>query len=59
MRTIATAGWSTLGYYYGHLLGAVVETLLIVFYSAADLVNKIAFELACCSAAKAESGKWR
>jgi len=57
MRIIVTAGWSVypLGYYYGYLLGAVDETLLNVVYNVADFVNKIAFVLACWSAAKAES----
>merc|ERR1712029_1051535 len=57
MRIIVTAGWSIypLGYYYGYLLGAVDETLLNVVYNVADFVNKIAFVLACWSAAKAES----
>jgi len=57
MRIIVTAGWSIypLGYYYGYLLGAVDETLLNVVYNVADFVNKIAFVLACWSAAKAET----
>merc|ERR1740129_803317 len=57
MRIIVTAGWSIypLGYYYGYLLGAVDETLLNVVYNVADFVNKIAFVLACWSAAKADS----
>merc|ERR1712238_31098 len=57
MRIIVTAGWSVypLGYYYGYLLGAVDETLLNVVYNVADFVNKIAFVLACWSAAKSES----
>ena len=50
-------GWSIypLGYYYGYLMGAVVETLLNVVYNVAEIVNKIAFMLACWCAAKAES----
>ena len=62
MRIIVIAGWSIypLGYFYGYLLGAVHENLLIVVYNVADFVNKIAFVLACWSAAQAESGeKWR
>ena len=61
MRIIATAGWSIypLGYLYGYLLGEVGETLMIVVYNVAGFVNKIAFVPACCSAAKAESEKWR
>jgi len=57
MRLIVTVGWSIypLGYYFGYLLGAVDETLLNVVYNLADFVNKIAFVLACWSAAKAES----
>ena len=57
MSIIVTAGWSIypLGYFCGYLLGAVDETLLIVVYNGADFVNKIAFVLACWSAAKAES----
>merc|ERR1712244_201750 len=57
MRVIVTAGWAIypLGYYYGYLLGAVDEALLNVVYNLADFVNKIAFVLACWSAAKSES----
>jgi len=57
MRIIVTAGWSIypLGYYYGYLLGAVDESILNVVYNVADFVNKIAFVLACWSAAKTES----
>jgi len=57
MRVIVTAGWSIypLGYYYGYLLGSVDEGLLNVVYNLADFVNKIAFVLACWSAAKSES----
>jgi len=43
------------GYYYGYLLGSVDEALLNVVYNLADFVNKIAFVLACWSAAKSES----
>ena len=39
----------------GYLLGAVDDTLLIVVYNVADFVNKMAFVLACWSAANAES----
>merc|ERR1711959_194389 len=57
MRMIVTAGWSIypLGYLFGYLLGAVDETFLNVIYNIADFVNKIAFVLACWSAAKADS----
>jgi len=57
MRVIVTAGWAIypLGYYYGYLLGSVDEALLNVVYNLADFVNKIAFVLACWSAAKSES----
>ena len=55
MRFIVTAGWSIYpcGYFCGYLLGAVDETLLIVVYNVAGFVNKIAFVIACWSAAKA------
>ena len=54
-RKIETAGWSIhpFGSYYGYLLGSVDEALLNVLNSLADSVNKIAFMLACCLAAKA------
>jgi len=57
MRMIVTAGWSIypLGYLFGYLLGAVDEVFLNVLYNVADLVNKIAFVLACWSCAKADS----
>merc|ERR1711953_1251829 len=57
MRMIVTVGWSIypLGYCFGYLLGAVDETFLNVIYNIADLVNKIAFVLACWSCAKADS----
>ena len=47
-------GWSIypLGYYYGYLMGAVVETLLNVVYNVADSSTR-AFMLACWCAAKA------
>jgi bacteriorhodopsin len=59
MRLIVTLGWSIypLGYLFGYLLGAVDETFLNVLYNIADFVNKIAFVLACWSAAKADSSK--
>merc|ERR1712125_317083 len=59
MRLIVTVGWSIypLGYLFGYLLGAVDETFLNVIYNIADFVNKIAFVLACWSAAKADSEK--
>ena len=62
VRIIVNAGWSIYprGYFYGYLLGAVDETLLVVVYNVDDFVNKIAFVLACWSAATAESEeKWR
>merc|ERR1712224_224104 len=57
MRMIVTVGWSIYpaGYLFGYLLGAVDDTLLNVIYNIADFVNKIAFVLACWSAAKADS----
>jgi bacteriorhodopsin len=59
MRLIVTLGWSIypLGYLFGYLLGAVDETFLNVLYNIADFVNKIAFVLACWSAAKADAAK--
>merc|ERR1711975_118263 len=56
MRLIVTLGWCIypLGYLFGYLLGAVDETFLNVLYNIADFVNKIAFVLACWSAAKSE-----
>jgi len=57
MRMIVTVGWSIypLGYLFGYLLGAVDQVLLNVIYNIADLVNKIAFVLACWSCAKEDS----
>merc|ERR1712232_525790 len=57
MRLIVTVGWSIypLGYLFGYLLGTVDETFLNVIYNIADFVNKIAFVLACWSAAKSDS----
>merc|ERR1712048_28416 len=59
MRLIVTVGWAIYpaGYLFGYLLGAVDETFLNVIYNIADFVNKIAFVLACWSAAKADSEK--
>ena len=59
MRLIVTLGWSIypLGYLFGYLLGAVDEVFLNVLYNIADFVNKIAFVLACWSAAKADASK--
>merc|ERR1711937_216172 len=50
MRMIVTVGWSIypLGYLFGYLLGAVDQVFLNVIY-------KIAFVLACWSAAKSDS----
>merc|ERR1712094_27409 len=57
MRLIVTVGWSIypLGYLFGYLLGAVDQVFLNVIYNIADFVNKIAFVLACWSAAKSDS----
>merc|ERR1739844_259005 len=57
MRMIVTVGWSIypLGYLFGYLLGAVNDVYLNVIYNIADLVNKIAFVLACWSCAKDDS----
>jgi bacteriorhodopsin len=57
MRMIVTLGWSIypLGYFFGFLTGAVDDVLLNVIYNIADLVNKIAFVLACWSCAKSDS----
>merc|ERR1712204_159341 len=54
MRFIVTVGWSIypLGYFFGYLLGTVDQTFLNVLYNVADFINKIAFVLACWSAAK-------
>merc|ERR1712233_245286 len=57
MRFIVTVGWSIypLGYFFGYLLGTVDQTFLNVLYNIADFINKIAFVLACWSAAKSDS----
>jgi len=57
MRLIVTLGWSIypFGYLFGYLLGAVDEVFLNVLYNIADLVNKIAFVLACWACAKADA----
>ena len=57
MRLIVTVGWSIypLGYLFGYLIGAVDQVFLNVIYNIADFVNKIAFVLACWSAAKSDS----
>merc|ERR1712045_964273 len=57
MRMIVTVGWSIypLGYFFGYLLGTVNDVYLNVIYNIADLVNKIAFVLACWSCAKDDS----
>merc|ERR1739845_303903 len=59
MRLIVTVGWAIYpaGYLFGYLLGAVDETFLNVIYNIADFVNKIAFVLACWSAAKTDSAE--
>merc|ERR1712170_338364 len=57
MRFIVTVGWAIYpaGYFFGYLRGSVSDTILNVVYNIADLVNKIAFVLACWSCAKADS----
>merc|ERR1719366_33394 len=57
MRMIVTVGWAIYpaGYLFGYLLGSVDEASLNVTYNIADFVNKIAFVLACWSAAKTDS----
>merc|ERR1712113_1254199 len=57
MRMIVSVGWSIypLGYLFGYLLGAVDDVYLNVIYNIADLVNKIAFVLACWACAKDDS----
>merc|ERR1711992_92162 len=57
MRFIVTVGWSIypLGYFFGYLLGTVDQVFLNVLYNIADFINKIAFVLACWSAAKSET----
>jgi len=57
MRLIVTVGWAIypLGYLFGYLLGQVNDSILNVTYNIADFVNKIAFVLACWSAAKTEA----
>merc|ERR1711920_35491 len=57
MRLIVSVGWSIypLGYLFGYLLGAVDDVYLNVIYNIADLVNKIAFVLACWACAKDDS----
>ena len=54
---IVTVGWSIYppGYFFGYLLGTVDQTFLNVLYNVADFINKIAFVLACWSAAKSET----
>merc|ERR1712157_765 len=57
MRLIVTAGWSIypLGYVFGLMLGQADDATLNIVYIIADFVNKIAFVLACWSAAKEDS----
>merc|ERR1719188_1409175 len=57
MRLIVTAGWSIypLGYVFGLMLGQADDSTLNIIYNIADFVNKIAFVLACWSAAKSDS----
>lgn len=58
MRIIVTAGWSIypLGYVFGLMLGQVNDEMLNIVYNIADFINKIAFVLACWSAAKSDKG---
>jgi len=57
MRFIVTVGWAIYpaGYFFGYLRGTVSDEILNVIYNVADVVNKIAFVLACWSAAKTET----
>merc|ERR1711915_732486 len=57
MRFIVTVGWAIYpaGYFFGYLRGSVSDEILNVVYNIADLVNKIAFVLACWSCAKQDS----
>merc|ERR1712217_89580 len=57
MRLIVTVGWAIypLGYALGMVVGTKGDVFLNVTYNIADLVNKIAFVLACWSCAKADS----
>merc|ERR1712046_140740 len=61
MRLIVTAGWSIYpaGYLFGYLMGSVSETFLNVLYNIADMLNKIAFVLACWSCGKADSARMK
>merc|ERR1712056_49104 len=59
MRIIVTLGWSIypLGYLFGYMMQSVDDDMLNLVYNLADLVNKIAFVLACWSCAKADTAK--
>merc|ERR1711988_1625629 len=59
MRLIVSAGWCIypLGYFLGVLCGTADEVTLNVVYNIADLVNKIAFVLACWSCAKEDTAR--
>ena len=54
MLFIVTAGGSIypLGYFFGHLAGALHDAPVILYYNLANLVGKIAFCLAIWQAAK-------
>merc|ERR1712087_60913 len=57
MRLIVSVGWSIypIGFVLGWSMGEASELYLNVTYNIADLVNKIAFVLACWSCAKQDS----
>jgi bacteriorhodopsin len=57
MRLIVAVGWAIypLGYVLGMMIGSEGDVFLNVTYNIADFVNKIAFVLACWSAAKTDS----
>merc|ERR1712226_1325092 len=57
MRLIVSVGWSIypIGFVLGWSMGEASEVYLNVTYNIADLVNKIAFVLACWSCAKQDS----
>merc|ERR1711924_480638 len=57
MRLIVSVGWSIypIGFVLGWTMGEASEVGLNVTYNIADLVNKIAFVLACWSCAKQDS----
>ena len=57
MQEIVTDVWAIHlpGNYGSYLVGSADKALLQVVYNLVDFVNKIAFVLACWSAAKSES----